>query len=62
MPIPPFFLAASLVPDDYGEIGESGAWLTIVLVPTRLGASIGGPCWNRTNDHLIKSQMLYRLS
>ena len=22
----------------------------------------GGPCWNRTNDHLIKSQMLYRLS
>ena len=22
----------------------------------------GGPCWNRTNDHLIKSQMLYQLS
>jgi len=22
----------------------------------------GGPCWIRTNDHLIKSQMLYRLS
>ena len=27
----------------------------------RLGL-IGGPCWNRTNDHLIKSQMLYQLS
>ena len=23
---------------------------------------IGGPCWNRTSDQLVKSQLLYRLS
>jgi hypothetical protein len=23
---------------------------------------IGGPCWDRTNDLLIKSQLLYQLS
>ncbi len=24
--------------------------------------NIGGPCWDRTNDLLIKSQLLYQLS
>jgi integrase len=32
------------------------------LEDTQLIELIGGPCWNRTSDHLIKSQMLYRLS
>jgi hypothetical protein len=29
---------------------------------TQLIELVGGPCRNRTCDHLIKSQMLYRLS
>ena len=28
----------------------------------RLGLSVGSPCWARTSDNLINSQVLYRLS
>ncbi len=32
------------------------------LDETQVVDSVGGPCWNRTSDPLIKSQMLCRLS
>lgn len=28
----------------------------------RLGGDIGGPCWTRTSDQVVKSHLLYQLS